>query len=93
MYRNQLRFFEDLLLRDVEAALADKKRKLQDNFNDAVIEWEKISALDYLRDLRFHIHKAKQLSWIINTYFERVIELINRVYQIMHPCTPCLGLP
>jgi hypothetical protein len=92
MHQNQLRFFEDLLFREVrtETTPVGKSKKPHDNFNVSDIGLEKSSVLQYLRDLPFHILKEKELVWIINIYFRRAIDLINRAYRCMelHASTP-----
>ncbi|RPD39430.1 hypothetical protein [Chitinophaga barathri] len=83
MHENQLRFFEDLMFRNVstESAPPGGFKKPHDNFNVSEIEREKSAVLQYLRELRFHMPSEERLAWAIDTYFGRVIDLLNRAYK------------
>lgn len=81
MHENQLRFFEDLMLRESEMSQTGKNKKPHENFDISLIEHEKCSVLQYLRELKFSVVKEKHLTWIINTYFERVVDLINHAHK------------
>jgi hypothetical protein len=100
MRENQLRFFEDLMLGGSEAAKEEKNKKTYETFDVSLIEREKRSVLRYLRELKFSVCKEKHLTWIINTYFERVIDLINRGHTLIYseaktrkatPYSPAMG--
>lgn len=91
MHQNQLRFFEDLMRQHTETTQGEKNKKPHENFDVSVIEQEKGSVLQYLRELKFFILEEKQLVWIINTYFERVIDLINRAYLYVEKSSSSLS--
>lgn len=90
MRENQLRFFEDLMLGESEAA-KEKNKKIHETFAVSLIEREKCSVLQYLRELRFHMPDENALVWTINTYFGRVIDLINRAYRFIENSIPALA--